>query len=72
MGNQTFSTNVDVDSWERKEQLLEKGRQLHNQAIQQMFIMVAKGLSRSLKKSFGDSSKDRKFGYFYEEIPAKK
>lgn len=72
MKNITYCTKVKEDGYERNVRHIERGRHLHNLAIQKMFISLLRLAKSLFRKGAGFSSRNQEAEYFSGGIAAKK
>lgn len=72
MDNSEFYSNVEENRYDQKVKLIEKGRQLHNQAIQEVLIILVRRVTHLLRNCFGGRSRNQEVAYFSGGITAKK
>ena len=72
MESNVFYSKREEGGFDWNSSLIEKGRQLHDQAIMEGFILLAGRAKHLFRKCFGGSSRNQEMAYFPGEITAKK
>lgn len=72
MDDNTYFTNMKKSNGEQQMKLLHRGRQLHDEAISQMLLLLVTGLRRLLRKLFGEASAEPEYDSLAGKITAKR